>query len=87
MATTKMSSKGQIIIPQAIRKAHQWRTGQEIEVIDLGDKIILQSKRPFPSTTLEDVAGILTYSGPAKTLEQMELAIAEGVQQAYDPHS
>ncbi|MCA9955485.1 MAG: AbrB/MazE/SpoVT family DNA-binding domain-containing protein [Ardenticatenaceae bacterium] len=87
METIKMSSKGQIIIPKAIRTAHNWQSGQEIEVIDLGDKIILQSKKPFPDTQLKDVAGILAYSGPAKTIEEMELAIAEGAKQTYDAHS
>ncbi len=87
MEITKMSSKGQIIIPKAIRKAHNWQPGQEIEVIDMGDKIILQPKSPFPKTELDDVAGILAYSGPTKSIEEMEMAIAEGVKQTYDANS
>lgn len=33
----------------------------------------------FPETTLEEVAGCLEYKGEAKTLEEMEAAIAKGV--------
>lgn len=87
METTKLSSKGQIIIPKSIRKMHNWQPGQEIEVIDMGENIILRAKKPFTPTQLEEVAGILAYSGPAKTLEEMEAAIAEGVRQSHDRHS
>jgi hypothetical protein len=31
---------------------------------------------PFKVTRLEDVAGCLSYSGPAKTLEEMQEAVA-----------
>jgi bifunctional DNA-binding transcriptional regulator/antitoxin component of YhaV-PrlF toxin-antitoxin module len=29
METTKLSSKGQVIIPKAMRAAHHWDAGQE----------------------------------------------------------
>ena len=32
----KLSSKGQIVIPKAIRAAHQWEVGQRLELIDTG---------------------------------------------------
>jgi AbrB family looped-hinge helix DNA binding protein len=79
MDTTKLSSKGQVIIPKTLRDAYRWETGQEFAIIDVGDGILLQPKRPFPLTRLEDVVGSLPYDGPAKTIEEMEQAIAKGI--------
>ena len=78
METTRMSSKGQVIIPKSVRQRHQWDAGQELMVVDVGDGVLLKAKRPFPPTTMDEVAGFLKYDGPAKTIEEMELAIAAG---------
>lgn len=59
METTKLSSKGQVIIPKAVRKTHHWETGLELVVIDAGDGILLRPRTPFESTGLADVAGVL----------------------------
>lgn len=79
MASTRLSSKGQVIIPKHLRASHHWEAGQELIVIDTGDGILLKAKAPFPETTLSDVAGCLHYSGPAKTLDEMDEAIAKGL--------
>lgn len=78
MKTTKLSSKGQIIIPKHIRKAHQWEIGQELIVIDVGDGILLKPKTPFATTEIDDVASCLKYSGRAITLAEMDEAIKKG---------
>jgi AbrB family looped-hinge helix DNA binding protein len=36
MQTTKLSSKGQVIIPKILRSRYKWNTGQELSVIDTG---------------------------------------------------
>lgn len=79
MFSTRLSSKGQVIIPSRVRAAHQWLPGQDLEVVDTPEGVLLRSKRPFPPTDLDAVAGMLDYQGPAKTLEEMEEAIARGV--------
>lgn len=79
METTRLSSKGQVIIPKALRVAHGWETGQELIAIDTGDGILLKSKKPFQETSLNDVAGCLNYQGTPKRLEEIEAAIAQGV--------
>jgi AbrB family looped-hinge helix DNA binding protein len=78
MLTTKLSSKGQVIIPKEIRSRHHWETGQELQAIDTDDGILLRPTSPFPETTLIDVASCLSYSGKTKTLEEMEAAIKKG---------
>jgi AbrB family looped-hinge helix DNA binding protein len=78
-ATTRLSSKGQVIIPKSIRQSYRWAIGQEFTVEDTGEGVLLRPKSSFPRTTVEEVAGCLKYSGPPKTLEEMEDAIRKGV--------
>lgn len=84
MNITRLSSKGQVIIPKASRVAHHWEAGQELVVIDTEDGVLLKSKKTFASSTLEELAGCLPYKGPAKTLEEMEQAIVKGAHQVKD---
>ncbi len=79
METTRLSSKGQVIIPKTLRDAHHWLAGQELIAIDTGDGILLKPKKPFKKTQLEDVAGCLQYGGEAKTLDELDDAIRQGV--------
>lgn len=79
MNTTKLSSKGQVIIPKPLRVEHHWETGQELVVINLDDGILLKPKTPFPETTIDEVASLLKYAGKTKSLEDMELAIRKGI--------
>lgn len=83
MNITKLSSKGQVIIPKPLRVAHNWETGQELVVVDTDDGILLRPKKTFVETSINKVAGILRYKGKAKTLEEMDLAIMEGVKKVY----
>jgi bifunctional DNA-binding transcriptional regulator/antitoxin component of YhaV-PrlF toxin-antitoxin module len=66
MEVTRLSSQGQITIPEALRAAHHGEVGQELVAIDVGDGILLKPKKPFPETTLAQVAGCLRYKGKPK---------------------
>ncbi len=79
METTRLSSKGQVIIPKTIRDTHNWLAGQELIAIDTGDGVLLKPKQPFPETKLEDVAGHLQYEGKPKTVDEMNDAIRQGI--------
>lgn len=81
MPTTILSSKGQIIIPKPVREARHWKPGQRLEVVESDNGILLKTAEPFPETTIADVAGCLSYRGKAKTLAEMEAAIAKGVKE------
>jgi len=83
MKTTKLSSKGQVIIPKPMRAAHHWETGQELVVVDVGEGILLKPKTPFTKTRIKDVASCLKYSGKAKTLDDMKAAIERGIKDQY----
>ena len=82
MLTTKLSSKGQVIIPKEIRTRHHWEPGQELQAIDTDEGILLRTTSPFPETTLKEVASCLSYSGKPITLDDMEEAIRKGARSA-----
>jgi len=83
MPTTILSSKGQVIIPKPVREARHWKTGQRLEIIESGESIILKPANPFPARTIKEVSGCLNYQGKAKTLGEMEEAIAKGVKETF----
>lgn len=82
MLTTKLSSKGQVIIPKSLRVRHHWEPGQELTAIDTGDGVLLRPASPFPETSLREVASCLHYKGKAKTLAEMEKAIEKGARES-----
>ena len=81
METTKLSSKGQVVIPGPLRKSHHWKAGQKLVVIDVGDGILLKSAAVFEETQINDVASCLKFTGEARSLEDMELAILKGIEE------
>ncbi len=78
METTKLSSKGQIILPKSVRESHHWSAGMEFVIEDTPDGVMLRPAKSFSPTRLQDVIGCMGYTGPARSLEDMEAAIAEG---------
>jgi AbrB family looped-hinge helix DNA binding protein len=79
MFTTKLSSRGQVIIPREIRSRHHWEPGQILQTIDTVEGILLRPASPFPKTALNEAASCLTYPGKSKKLDEMEAAIKKGV--------
>ena len=45
--TTRLSSKGQVIIPKKLRDAYHWLAGQELVEIATDDGVLLKPKQPF----------------------------------------
>lgn len=79
METTRLSSKGQVILPKAVRDSHCWRPGTEFIVESVGNGVVLRPAKSFPPSRLEDVAGCLRYGGKPKSVAQMEAAIGAEV--------
>jgi AbrB family looped-hinge helix DNA binding protein len=55
-ATTKMSSKGQVVIPEEIRDNLKLKEGDQFVVIGQGDTVILKSITP---PALEEFSGLV----------------------------
>lgn len=78
MDTTRLSSKGQVIIPQAIREAHHWQPGVEFVVIDTEQGILLTPVKSFKSVSVQSVIGCVNYQGKKKSLKEMKQGIVKG---------
>jgi AbrB family looped-hinge helix DNA binding protein len=73
--TTRLSTKGQIILPKSIRTSRDWVPGTEFTLEETKDGILLRPATRFPAARLQDVAGCLKSKGRPKTLAEMNAAV------------
>lgn len=83
METTRLSSKGQLILPKSVRDARSWEAGTQFVVEEVQEGVLLRPLRPLAAATFDEVFGCLKYSGRPKTLAQMGKAIAKGVKRRH----
>jgi len=83
METTKLSSRGQVVLPKSVRDAHGWASGTEFTVELMSDGVRLRRKGPFVPTGLGQVVGSVTHVGPAKSLEDMDAGIRTAVSRRH----
>lgn len=76
MTKTRLSTKGQLIIPKHVRERHGWKEGTELAIEDAGDAVVLRPLGTVEPTRLRDVLGCLRFRGRPKSLAEMEEAIA-----------
>lgn len=74
METTRLSSSGQIVLPQSVRDAHHWLAGTEFEVEDR--PVLLRPKKHVAITNVSDIIGCTGYRGLTKSLEDINETIA-----------
>ena len=56
MSVVQLSEKGQIVIPSKMRKKYSLKAKSKLEIVDLGDQIVLC---PIPDNPLEAAVGFL----------------------------
>jgi AbrB family looped-hinge helix DNA binding protein len=61
--TTTVSTKGQVILPKAVRQRRNWAPGTRLLVEEIPDGVLLKAAPVFASTRPEEVAGMLAYPG------------------------
>jgi AbrB family looped-hinge helix DNA binding protein len=61
--TVKMSSKGQIVIPKAMRDSHHLQPGVEFVIIEEGNSLRLMPVADIKQATVDEVGGILHRAG------------------------
>ncbi len=83
MESTKLSSKGQVIIPKHIRDSRHWDAGLELQVIEVENGILLMPKAPFMQTGIDDVAGCLPYKGERKSEAAIQAAMKNAARKAW----
>lgn len=82
--TTTISTKGQVILPKAIRDQLHWDAGTRLAVEHTADGVLLKSlTTAFAPTRPENVFGCLPYTGKPKTVEQMNAGIAAEIRRRH----
>jgi AbrB family looped-hinge helix DNA binding protein len=80
MESTKLSVKGQVVLPKAVRDAHGWKAGVEFTVESTESGVLLKPKAARKQGTIANLAGILKRSGRKPvSLKAMDAAIAAEV--------
>jgi AbrB family looped-hinge helix DNA binding protein len=83
---TKLSTKGQIPIPKAIRTARRWKPGMEFVIQETDEGVLLkpkkEPKREGKTLTVDDLIGIIPYKGPRRSIREMD----EGVMREARKH-
>ena len=73
--TTTVSSKGQVVLPKAIRRALRWEAGVRLTVENTPEGVLLKAVPHFVETRPEDVFGRLAREGAPKSLADMEAGV------------
>ena len=76
-AHTRLSAKGQIVIPKPVRDRLCWAEGADLELIETADGVLLRPVQPSRERiTIEEFRRRMPrYEGPPATLEDMDAAI------------
>lgn len=86
METTRVSTRGQVVIPKELRKSYRWDVGQELDVIDTGDGLLLRARPSRESASWNDVVGCLGHLAkgkPVPTDEDMHAAVRDMAARRY----
>ncbi len=78
--TTTLSTKGQLILPLAIRRKRRWEAGTRLIVEETPEGVLLKPAPLFSPSNLDDVFGSAHYAGPRVSIEAMDAAIVNEVQ-------
>ncbi len=76
VATTRMSSKGQIVIPETIRKQMNLKEGDQFVVVGEGDMVILKALSAPSLEPFEVLIQQARQQAKATELERSEIAKA-----------
>ncbi|MBX4955249.1 AbrB/MazE/SpoVT family DNA-binding domain-containing protein [Rhizobium lentis] len=81
---TTISTKGQVILPKAVRQRREWEAGTRLIVEETPEGVLLKQAPAFAPTDPSDVFGMLPFSGKPKTLEDMEAGIWAEAHRRHD---
>ena len=91
MARVRISENGSVPLPQAVRDAHGWKPGAELEIVDGGRGVVLQPVEAEPEVpankklTIEEFLAMRPkYEGPPITDEMIEQAVLEEAKRRWD---
>lgn len=78
-AQTRVSAKGQVVIPKDIRTRHQMSPGRVLDVVETPEGVLLRPAARKKGLTvdevLERIKQTVRYDGPPVTIEEMNETI------------
>jgi AbrB family looped-hinge helix DNA binding protein len=74
---TRVSTKGQVILPKTIRDRRGWTAGSELIVEDKPEGVLLRAARAVGATRVEDVFGCLGPVDRVVSIEEMNQAVLD----------
>ncbi len=91
MARVRISENGSVPLPQAVRDAHGWKPGAELDIVDGRRGVVLQpveAEQEVPAKkklTIEEFLAMRPkYEGPPITDEMIEQAVLEEAKRRWD---
>ncbi len=76
-AKTRISTKGQIVLPKALRDRRGWRPGDELVVEERSDGVMLRREVKYAHSRMEDVFGSLGPSDQVVSIEEMNQGVLD----------
>ena len=72
---TRLSSRGQLVLPKKVRDRLGWAPGTELDVEVNGEAVIVRVRRLRGRTTLDELVGCIPCDGPAVSPAEMDTAV------------
>ena len=76
METTRISSKGQVVLPKSVREDFDWPAGTDLTIERGPDYVMLRRKDGIRPTTIDEVLGMFKVNRRI-TDEEIEKAIED----------
>jgi AbrB family looped-hinge helix DNA binding protein len=77
---TKISTRGQVVLPKAVRDRRGWAAGAELIVEERPEGVLLRAAPKKEATRVEDVFGMLGPVDRAVSVEEMREGVLEEAQ-------
>lgn len=74
-STTVVSTKGQVILPKAIRRHRRWEAGTRLVVEETAEGVLLKADRQFPPTSPDQVFASLPPVDRPRSVDEMDAAV------------
>jgi AbrB family looped-hinge helix DNA binding protein len=74
---TRVSSKGQVVLPKSVRHDLNWPAGTRLNVEQRDGEVVLRRKDIIKPTNIDQVIGMFKVDRPISN-EEIERAIEEG---------
>ena len=76
-STTRISTKGQVVLPKDLRERRGWAAGDELVVEERPNGVLLRSAAKETHSSFDEVRGALGSFDRAVSIEEMNQAVLD----------